>query len=759
MMSDTFYDVFISYSTQDSAFINALRLALETNNRRVWQDVKELELSAEWWQQIKAGIVASDNFLFVVSPSSMGSPVCHLELEYARQMNKRIIIVRHALADKYESTRAMIDRILKQPYLKIITGGRDMLGLADENWDTIEAEQNIQIKNEDDIPAQVAYLVSALDKDLLHIRQGNILLGRAKEWLDSEHNPSFLLVGAALQAAEAWRDSGKEPPPTASHIAYINASRQAVTMQRRRLGMSLLVGAAAVGLAIVASIFSLYTQQRADVISDQIIVAEAQLTSIPSTLTPIGGTLQVSQTQIAVVPPTLTQAAVIASEARMLQEIAEMFTNSLIDLNDDRINPALEHLNRTISRHPEEGTAFLYRGIIYTLIGQDDDALKDLNEAIRLDPNLSRAFNNRGNIYYERGQFELAIADYDQAIRLAPTDAVSFINRGLAYADLGEYDQAIADYDRAIELDPLYAGAFNNRGLAYADLGEYDQAIADYDRAIELDPLYADAFNNRGVTQYYLNHYDQAIADYTKAIELNPEYAVAYNNRANSYYYLSEYELAIIDYTQAIELDPLYDSAFNNRGLAYGELGEYELAIEDFNQAIELDADYSLSWVNRGNMYRNLGEYDRAIAEYDRAIELSPLEVAGYFNRANVYAWDLEEYERAITDYDRAIELDPNDSSIYYNRGLAYANLDEYDQVIINLESVIALEPDNEDVYFNLGVTYYILSLDDDGNLMDLDSQRQAWNYWKQAEELGHPLTDGVREAMNEIEAELSGTS
>ena len=725
----------------------------------MWQDVKELELSAEWWQQIKAGIIASDNFLFVVSPSSMGSPVCHMELEYARQMNKRIIIVRHAMADKYESTRAMIDRILKQPYLKIITGGRDMLGLADENWDTIEAEQNIQIKHEADLPEQVAYLVSALDKDLLHIRQGNILLGRAREWLDSEHNPSFLLVGAALHAAETWRDSGKEPAPTADHSAYINASRKAVTTQRRRLAMSVLVGVLAVAMAIVASVFSLYTQQRADHVAEQIVIAEAQLTSIPATLTPIGGTLQVSQTQIAAVPPTLTQAAVIASEARMLQEIAEVFTNSLIDLNEDRINPALQHLNRTILRHPDEGTAFLYRGIIYSLIGQEDEALTDLDEAIRLDPNLSRAFNNRANIYYERGDYQLAIVDYDQAIDLAPTDAVLFINRGLAYADLGEYEQAITDYDRAIELDPLYAGAFNNRGLAYADLGEYEQAIADYDRAIELDPLYADAFNNRGVTHYYLDSFDRAIADYTRAIDLDPAYAVAYNNRANSYYFLGEYEQAIVNYTQAIELDPSYDSAFNNRGLAYGGLGEYELAIVDFDRAIELDPAYTLSVVNRGNMYRNLGDFEQAIADYDRAIELSPSEVAGFFNRANVYAWDLEEYERAIPDYDRAIELDPTDPITYYSRGLTYANLDDYGQAVVNFEQAIALDPDDADIFFNLGVTYYLWAFDEDDNLIDADRQRQALTYWQQAEEMGHPLTDGVREAMAEIEAELSVTS
>jgi hypothetical protein len=34
-------DVFISYSTQDSDFVTALRLALELAERSVWQSIKQ----------------------------------------------------------------------------------------------------------------------------------------------------------------------------------------------------------------------------------------------------------------------------------------------------------------------------------------------------------------------------------------------------------------------------------------------------------------------------------------------------------------------------------------------------------------------------------------------------------------------------------------------------------------------------------------------------------------------------------------------
>lgn len=612
-MNDIFYNAFISYSTQDSDFVTALRLALELSGKQVWQDVKELELSAEWWEQIKSGILASDNFLFVVSPHSMSSPVCHLELEYARELNKRLIIVRHKTAQKDESTLAMVNRILKQPYLKLMTGGRDMLQIADDNWQSIEAEQNINIRNKEDLSSQVPHLVNAFDKDLLHIRQGNILLGRAKEWLDSDQNPSFLLVGSALYSAEEWKSSGKQPEPNPNHIKYISASRDTVNRQRRRLYASITVGIVAIIIAIVASVFSIQTQERADRITAQIIHAERELTSFPSTLTPIGGTLQASQQQITAVPPTLTQAAHIADEAQILQEIAETFASALIHLNENRINPALNSLNEMVKAYPDQGVAYLYLGIIYSMINDQENALENFNQAIEYDPNLTRAFNNRGIIYYAQGEYEKAIEDYNHAYLLDPRDTAVLVNRGLAYAEQEQYEEAIKDYNLAIEIDPDYAAAYNNIGMAHAGLGDYEQAIENYAKAIDKDGQYAEAFNNRGVAYYILDENELAITDYTRAIEHNPKYSTAYTNRGNTHFYLEQYAQAITDYSIAIEIDPENASAFFNRGVTY-----YFRSADEFDTPTRLEDEILAmeNWLEAERLGYHLSEPIKEVIDY-----------------------------------------------------------------------------------------------------------------------------------------------
>src|SRR5579885_2156942 len=86
-------DVFISYSRKDKAFVRRLFNALESTGRDAWVDWESIPYSVEWLQEIWAGIDESDNFIFVVSPYSLASKICHEEVAYARQHNKRIIPV------------------------------------------------------------------------------------------------------------------------------------------------------------------------------------------------------------------------------------------------------------------------------------------------------------------------------------------------------------------------------------------------------------------------------------------------------------------------------------------------------------------------------------------------------------------------------------------------------------------------------------------------------------------------------------------
>jgi tetratricopeptide (TPR) repeat protein len=62
--------------------------------------------------------------------------------------------------------------------------------------------------------------------------------------------------------------------------------------------------------------------------------------------------------------------------------------------------------------------------------------------------------NNRGIVYSDMGDIDQAMANFEKAIELDPEFTLAHYNRGLAYGKIGNLDQAIIEFDRAIEQDP-----------------------------------------------------------------------------------------------------------------------------------------------------------------------------------------------------------------------------------------------------------------------------------------------------------------
>ena len=68
-------DVFISYSRKDKAFVQVLNQALVESKYDAWVDWENIPLTADWWEEIKAGIEGADTFVCVISPDSITTAI------------------------------------------------------------------------------------------------------------------------------------------------------------------------------------------------------------------------------------------------------------------------------------------------------------------------------------------------------------------------------------------------------------------------------------------------------------------------------------------------------------------------------------------------------------------------------------------------------------------------------------------------------------------------------------------------------------
>ena len=112
-------------------------------------------------------------------------------------------------------------------------------------------------------------------------------------------------------------------------------------------------------------------------------------------------------------------------------------------------------IRRSWSTAGETANAFVNRGTLHLVRGENDKAIKDFNHAIEADPNLAAAYNDRGVVLAAMHRQNDAIRDFSQALALKADDQAQVVfNRALAYEDQGDLKHAYIDYRKAAELNP-----------------------------------------------------------------------------------------------------------------------------------------------------------------------------------------------------------------------------------------------------------------------------------------------------------------
>ena len=195
--------LFVSYSRKDSVVARKLIDAFKTNiEQEVWVDWESIPPAVDWLEQIFRGIEASDAFVFMVSPDSIKSEVCNVEIGRAAQNNKRIIPI--VLRDVNPKDTNDIIRKL--------------------NWTFIRETDNFE--------EGLAKVKTAIDLDIDWLQEHARLQNKALDW-HRRKDPSLLLRGKDLRNARQMLQTytSKDPVPTELQRKYIEHSR---TSERNR---------------------------------------------------------------------------------------------------------------------------------------------------------------------------------------------------------------------------------------------------------------------------------------------------------------------------------------------------------------------------------------------------------------------------------------------------------------------------------------------------------------------------------------------
>ena len=226
--------LFVSYSRKDSVVARKLIEALKSIQQDVWVDWEAIPPAVDWLEQIFRGIEEADAFIFLISPDSIASEVCKVEIGRAALHNKRIIPI--VLRDVSPSTTHENIRKL--------------------NWTFLRESDNFE--------EGLQKVKTAIELDLDWLEEHRRLLVRSLEW-HRKKDVSLLLRGRDLRNAQRMvaTATAKDPIPTELQRAFILHSRR---NERNRTIAWIATG---IALAMMAVLSYLAVQQRGFAIENE----------------------------------------------------------------------------------------------------------------------------------------------------------------------------------------------------------------------------------------------------------------------------------------------------------------------------------------------------------------------------------------------------------------------------------------------------------------------------------------------------------
>ncbi|MEM6252337.1 MAG: TIR domain-containing protein [Cyanobacteria bacterium P01_D01_bin.156] len=197
-------DAFISYGRVDSKeFASKLNHCLVEQGLEVWFDFDDIPLGVDYQNQIDDGIERSQNFLFIISPHSVNSAYCRLEIEHALQLGKRIIPLLH------------VENIGRDTWQARNPGGTETdwqdyqakgMHSSYPNMHPIISKINWVYFREgiDDFQTSLKGLLEIFERQQDYVHRHTVLLSQALTWQRNQKQAQYLLTGQNRIQAEKW---------------------------------------------------------------------------------------------------------------------------------------------------------------------------------------------------------------------------------------------------------------------------------------------------------------------------------------------------------------------------------------------------------------------------------------------------------------------------------------------------------------------------------------------------------------------------
>jgi len=428
------------------------------------------------------------------------------------------------------------------------------------------------------------------------------------------------------------------------------------------------------------------------------------------------------------------------------------FYEGIRQKDNQQFDQALETFRMCLSIDSLDAGAQSEAGILYALIGFNEQAISSLEKAIRIDPS-NWWYNVRLiTMYSEQKNWKRAIEITNNLQKIYPNKEEVYTMLSSFYKETKEYDKAIAAYDRLESLNGINESSSFEKFQLYILLNKPQKGVAEIDKLVNKYPsetrykvLRGDIFMQQKMPAKAFEIYQNVLKDdpdnpyvyvslseYYKSVNLPDKAMESIVSALKSDQLDVETKVSVLgqyveklahDSTKIVETESLFKLLVDRYPMEEQVHGYYAVflqyqqrnaeALSELETMININPKNEQTWLRIIQLYIGDKNYKKILTTTTSAIENLPKLPVWYFYKG-IAQYQLADYRAALASYQKGLPLITVEqadlkSDFYAQIADIYYKFEKKDSAFVNYEASLAFNPKNIMVMNNYA---YYLSLE-----------------------------------------------
>jgi tetratricopeptide (TPR) repeat protein len=264
-----------------------------------------------------------------------------------------------------------------------------------------------------------------------------------------------------------------------------------------------------------------------------------------------------------------------------------------------------------------------------------------------------------------------------------------------------EQIKAIEEREKALRT--VLGTAFNDWGTSEARQKNYAHALGHFQEAEKWDPTTPGLMRNLGLAAFRLGDNREAARALQVEVQSNPQDQAARGMLAMALFSSQQFAEA------AKAFDGLGDAVYRDPRMTYAyafslaHANDPTRSVEVLNKMVQQPLPSEML-MGVADLYNVTLDYDDALKVYQKIIQQDPA-----FPRAHYYAGDmlikLGRPDEAIAQFEQEMKITPDDPNVQYHYAYALLQTSRKDEALALLRTITAEHPDNAQAQYQLGKT------------------------------------------------------